>query len=183
MVIRHDDVEAELTGLLDFRRVADATIDRDDQLDLGAVKRGERSVIQAIAVVLAVRHVPDDRAPQVSQALDQQRCARNTIGVVITINGDSLLAIPCPENPVDGAIHAEQVKRLVDLARFAGEKCQALGRIAEVTSPQNAGEKGVEARRGAVERIVAGGHVPAILSWDGIVATNHQTRRYGRIAR
>ena len=100
VMIGDDQLHAEPGRLVRFVEAGDAAIDGDD--DVGAVlgELLQRLVVEAVAVVEAVRHVELDLGIEQVQAGQQDRGRGDAVHVVVAVDADLLLVLRSPPGGV-----------------------------------------------------------------------------------
>ena len=106
-MVRHDEIDAELSRERRLLDGGDAAVDAHD--DLGAVLRElpERRRVQAVALLVAVRDVRADDDAELAERAHEDRRAGDAVDVVVPVDDDALASRERTTEPLDRAIEVE----------------------------------------------------------------------------
>ena len=91
MIKRHTKFATQLG----VANAGDAAIHRHDHLLASLGKFSDRVFVQAVTIFQSIRHIVTHVTAEQPNTVDQDRCARHSIGVVITINHDRRFGCDC----------------------------------------------------------------------------------------
>ena len=131
VMVRDDQVDAELAGAQRRLGAADAAIDRDHELHTVGVQPVERRRLQAVAVPQALRDEVDHVAAEKLQRAAQNDCGRDAVHVVVAVHRDAFPLRQRAADPLDGAIHVGQPHRVEQMLERRLEKPRGRLHIAQ----------------------------------------------------
>ena len=115
VVVRDDQIEAELARAAAPPPRANAAIDRHDDARAGGVQPIDRRRLQSVAVAQAIRNEVHDFAAEHFDRAAQDHGGRHAVDVVVAVDGDALASRDGAEQPIDGRAHVREQKRVVQL--------------------------------------------------------------------
>ena len=113
MVVRDDDVEAELASARDLRDGGDAAVDGDDEVDPVGRELLDRLERKAVALVEPARQAPVDRRAELPQDEDADGGRGDPVDVVVAVHADALSRGDRGADPLDGGGHVAERQRVV----------------------------------------------------------------------
>ena len=115
VMIRDDEIDAQLARAPGRFDTADAAIDRDDERHAVGVQTLERLGLQTIAVLQPIRDEVDDVGAEQLQRAAKNDGRRNAVAVVVAMDGDALLPFDRGKDPFDGGRHIRQPEWIVQM--------------------------------------------------------------------
>ncbi|MNP61682.1 hypothetical protein D3C76_1568960 [compost metagenome] len=86
MVIRHNDINSQLSGVGDLMNCADPGIYRNNKRNTLLDSPVERMVMQPVAFIGAVRDIDIKGSAKMAQQIDHQGRAGDTVSIIIPIH-------------------------------------------------------------------------------------------------
>ncbi|OPZ15445.1 MAG: hypothetical protein BWZ10_01751 [candidate division BRC1 bacterium ADurb.BinA364] len=154
MMVRHNDIDAELVGARDFLQAGDAVIHGQNQLNPGARHFFDGFDAQAIAFVDSMGDAPGRLDSQFAKQPHDQRGGRQSVGVVIAEHRDFLAALQGARRALRRDIHVLQQKGIVYRGQRGLQKLRRRLRRIESARGQNARKQGIGAE---LARQIGGG--------------------------
>ena len=115
VVIRDDQIDAELARALRRLDAANAAVDRDDERHAVGLQAIERLGLQPVAVLDAVGKEVDDVGAEQLERAAKNDGRRDAVAVVVAMNGDALFPLDRRENPIDRRRHVREPERIVQM--------------------------------------------------------------------
>jgi hypothetical protein len=163
VVIRDDQIDAELSGPAGRIASADAAVDRDDERDALRVKPLDRRRLQSVPVLQPFGDEVHDVAAEQLERAPQDYGRRDAVHVVVAVNGDPLLACDGRQDPIDRDPHIRERHGIVEVIQAGVQEAGGLLGIAEAPLTQQARDDGRDAEGGGQLRgrgFIAGQQVP-----------------------
>ena len=113
VVIRDDDVQAELTGTRDLGHGGDAAVDGDDEVDAVGRELLDRLEREAVALVEAARKAPLDIGAELPQDENADGRRGDPVDVVVAVNTDPLAVGDGLPDPLHRDRHVTERQRVV----------------------------------------------------------------------
>src|SRR5205085_12001711 len=167
VMVRHDEIDAELARERRLFHRGYATVDADDHLRAVLRELPERRRVQAVALLVAIRDVGTDHEAKLPEGAHQDRRAGDPVDVVVPIDDDALASRERTTEPLDRAIQIEHRRTI-----FGRPRSEEGGHLGDGEAA--AGEH-LRDERGDTIRYIPGllGHDPAPLRREG-----HLTFKY-----
>jgi len=120
-VVSNNHAHAQFFGSLHLLQGPDAAVDRDEQL--GAFGRKEVNGIQVepVAFVKAIRDIDPRFVTKLAEEFEQQGRRSDTVGIVITIDGNIFATLQSLFNYCDRVTHAKHQEGLSWGGRFGAQ--------------------------------------------------------------
>ena len=192
VVVGDDDVHTLRAQPLDLDGGGDAVVDRDDEVGRAVVDDAVEGVRgEAVALAETVRDVGHGDAAELAQAEGEQAGGAHAVNVEIPEDGDRLMSVDGPLDPVCRHSHAGYVEGVCPVAVERGtQECARLIGIADAACRKDACDKRRDAQL-ALEpyldigtlleelpamrcRAIHSDHLPALREESPWIAVNHR---------
>jgi hypothetical protein len=145
VVVGDDEVDPERTRQRRFADRGDAAVDRDDDARSVRGELAQRLLVEAVALLVAVRDVRTDHDTELPEGAHEDRRTGDAVHVVVPIDDDALASRERTTEPLDRAVQVEH-RRAVAL----GPRRDEISHLRELDPAR--GEDPRDERRDAVGR-------------------------------
>src|SRR5262249_17952724 len=143
VVVRYEDVDAQLPRPRDLLDGRDRAVGGDDQIAADGVQPLDGGRAEAVAVAHAAREEPAGIRPEETQRAQQDGGRRDAVAVVVAVDDDPRATLDVPEHERDGGVDAGELRSVVRLV--GGDELPRRRRVTESATDQYLGQSGAHA--------------------------------------
>ena len=139
VMIRDDQVDAQLPGARRGLAGANAAVDRNDQPRAVLLQTIDGRGLQTVTIPETLWNEMHDVPAKQLQGAAQYDRGRDAVYVVVTMDGDPLFRSDGIADPVDGRRHPREPERIVQIVQPRREESPRVVRCAKAANAQQAG--------------------------------------------